>query len=424
MSKEKKERFIVEFRLETDESQDYILNKRMEIGRRIYNQCVSKTRKQYREMVKMRKYRDIQAELKSIREQKKEKDRKKKTDRERELYAELNEIRKEFGFTEFGMKSLALAQSGAFSRHIDSGCAVSIGTQLWAAWDDFFFGNGDDVRFRKYGEFNSLQGMNNKSGITIRKDAEHRSWTGKKTALIWGKTVRCINMAIPLRIRKDNLYEMEALENEIANSRIIRKSYKGKDTFYVQIVFKGVPPVKYDKDGNVLHPLGKGRVEAVLTSKDIRIITENTDETFDLAENVENFEDKKKEIHQAMTRSRIATNPDKYNPDGTNKELSEYKDRHWVRSGHYMKLKNELKELNRKSADIRKADHYKLANLIVSMGDEFIITHPDFKKKQKEEGKSIADRAPSAFLNILERKICMSGGTFTKIKEEETSSEE
>ena len=416
MAKEKKQRFIVEFLLETDEAQEHILNKRMEIGRRIYNQCVSKSRKAYQEMVKTKRYRQIDAELDAIKAQKQDKD--KKTDREKELYAELNAIRREFGLTEFGMRELALSQSHAFSRHIDSGCAVSIGNQLWNAWDDFFFGEGEDVRFCKYGDFNSLQGMNNKFGITIIKNAVHKSWKGEKTALIWGKTAKSINLAIPIRIHKDNPYEMEALNNDIANSRIVRKSFDGKDTFYVQIVFKGLPPVKYDVDGNVLHPLGNGKVKGILTKENIRIITDEVDETFDLAPSVENFEKQKSEILRAMARSRIATNPDKYNLDGTNKPLSEYKDRHWVRSNHYKAFKNELKELSRKSADVRKEDHCILANYIVSLGNEFEITHPDFKKKQKTDGKHIADKAPAAFLSILERKTEVLGGTLTKEKQE------
>lgn len=416
MAKEKKQRFIVEFLLETDEAQEQILNKRMEIGRRIYNQCVSKSRKAYQEMVKTKRYRQINAELDTIKTQKQ--DKTKKTDREKELYAELNAIRKEFGLTEFGMKELALYQSHAFSRHIDSGCAVSIGSQLWNAWDDFFFGEGEDVRFCKYGDFNSLQGMNNKFGITIIKNAVHKSWKGEKTALIWGKTAKSINLAIPIRIHKDNPYEMEALNNDIANSRIVRKSFDGEDTFYIQIVFKGLPPVKYDENGNVLHPLGSGKVKGILTKENIRIITDEIDKTFDLSPSVENFEKQKSEILRAMTRSRIATNPDKYNPDGTNKPLSEYKDRHWVRSNHYKAFKNELKELNRKSADVRKEDHCILANYIVSLGNEFEITHPDFKKKQKTDGKHIADKAPAAFLSILERKIEVLGGTLVKEKQE------
>ena len=415
MAKEKKQRFIVEFLLETDEAQERILNKRMEIGRRIYNQCVRKSRKAYQEMIKTKRYRQIDSELNAIKAEKQ--DKSKKTDREKELYAELNAIRKEFGFTEFGMKDLALQQSHAFSRHIDSGCAMSIGCQLWNAWDDFFFGDGEDIRFCKFGDFNSLQGKSNKFGITIAKNAVHKSWRGEKTALIWGKTPKSINLAIPIRIRKDNPYEMEALNNDIANSRIIRKTFRGKDTFYVQIVFKGLPPVKYDRDGNVLHPLGKGKVKGILTKENIRIITDKIDETFDLAPSVKDFEKQKSEILKAMTRSRIATNPDKYNADGTNKPLSEYKDRHWVRSNRYKAFKNELKELSRKSADVRKEDHYKLANYIVSLGDEFEIAHPDFKKKQKEDGKTIADRAPSAFLGILERKIETLGGTLVKEKQ-------
>ena len=70
MAKEKKERFILELELLTDDMQEDILNKRMEIARRIYNQCVSKTQKQYQEMIKTKRYRTIQAELRKIQSEK------------------------------------------------------------------------------------------------------------------------------------------------------------------------------------------------------------------------------------------------------------------------------------------------------------------------------------------------------------------
>ena len=55
MAKAKKERFVVEFPLLTDKRQEDILNKRMEIGRRIYNQLLSKYDKRYKEIKKNEK---------------------------------------------------------------------------------------------------------------------------------------------------------------------------------------------------------------------------------------------------------------------------------------------------------------------------------------------------------------------------------
>ena len=51
--------FIVEFPLKTEKYQEDILNKRFEIGRKIYNSLVNVTQKRYKEMIKTKKYRTL-----------------------------------------------------------------------------------------------------------------------------------------------------------------------------------------------------------------------------------------------------------------------------------------------------------------------------------------------------------------------------
>ena len=55
--------FIVEFPLKTEKYQEDILNKRFEIGRKIYNSLVNVTQKRYREMIKTREYRNLISSL-------------------------------------------------------------------------------------------------------------------------------------------------------------------------------------------------------------------------------------------------------------------------------------------------------------------------------------------------------------------------
>ena len=52
--------FVVEFPLITEPYQEHILNKRFEIGRIIYNTLVNQTKKIYKEMIKTKKYRELQ----------------------------------------------------------------------------------------------------------------------------------------------------------------------------------------------------------------------------------------------------------------------------------------------------------------------------------------------------------------------------
>ena len=122
-----------------------------------------------------------------------------------------------------------------------------------------------------------------------------------------------------------------------------------------------------------------------------------------------------------MDRSRRFTNPNNYNEDGTYKEHG-CKKVIWNKSNHYVKYQNELKELYRKQAAIRKYQHECLANYILSLGNKIYVEKMNFSglqrrakntekndkdkyKKKKRFGKSIENKAPSMLLTILNRKL-------------------
>ena len=50
--KDKKQRYILTLKLETELYEEDILNKRFEIGRQIYNSVLGKSLKRYKEMIK------------------------------------------------------------------------------------------------------------------------------------------------------------------------------------------------------------------------------------------------------------------------------------------------------------------------------------------------------------------------------------
>ncbi len=410
-----KSAFVLTFPLETEPWQEDILNKRINMCHRIYNQCVKKSKSAYAEMAKTKEFRAIKQELKEIREEKA--DKKKKTPREKELYTRLNAIYKENGFTEYGMQDLARIQSrdAGYKKNIDSVTASKVGKRLWTAWNRFLFGDGQEVHFSHYYDFNSVEGAYNKTGIRLLKTTS-ANWKGERWAIVWNK------ISIPVGIREDNMYEQEAMRNEIAYNRIIRKVSNGKVRFYVQTIFHGIPPRKRDKKtGEFVHNLGHGRVGLYITLTNITAVTDDGVKKFPLADEVQPIEEKIAELQRKMERSRRSTNPDNYNPDGTIKKQGNKKVT-WVRSNHYEEMRLELKSLQTKQARVRKHCHERLANVILSLGDDFVINQQNFKdfSKRKEEtemkedgsymskkrfGKVIANRAPAEFVQILDQKL-------------------
>ena len=385
--------FVVEFPLKTEKYQEDILNKRFEIGRQIYNSLVNVTQKRYKEMIKTKKYRNLISLLTGN----------KKTDKE--FWKQINDIRKQYGMSEYSFHEDVKMMQKHFKDNIDSFTSQKIATTLWKSYEKLFFGNGKRVYFKRYGELNSLEGKSNKTGIRLINNI-----------LIWN------GLKIPVSIDYNNYYEYQAMQCEICYNRIVRKYVRNKYKFYVQIVFKGISPVKVDtKTGEIKHCIGDGDVGLDIGTRTVAISSQTDVKIFELADRVQNIENQKRKLLRKMDRSIRATNPNNYNEDGTIKKQGNKKVI-WNKSNHYIKYQNELKEVYRKQADIRKYQHECLANYIVSLGNKVYVEKMNFAglqkrakntekndkgkfKRKKRFGKSLANKAPSMLLNIINRKL-------------------
>ena len=395
--------FIVEFPLKTEKYQEDILNKRFEIGRQIYNSLVNVTQKRYREMIKTKKYRTLLSSLSGN----------KKIDKP--IWKQINDIRKQYDMSEYSFHSDVKSIQHHFKDNIDAATAQKIATELWSSYDKLFYGNGKKVYYKKYGEFNSLESKSNNSGIRFKEDM-----------ILWNE------LEIPVIIDYDNYYEYQAMQSKICYNRIVRKYVRNKYKYYVQIVFKGNPPLKVDtKTGEIKHYIGTGDVGLDIGTRTVAISSQSDVKILELADRVQNIENQKIKLLKKMDRSRRATNPDNYNDNGTIKKQGNKK----VvlnKSNHYIKYQNELKELYRKQADIRKYQHECLANYIVSLGNKVYVEKMNFAglqkraknteknnkgkfKKKKRFGKSLANKAPSKLLTIIDRKLGYYGEKLIKI---------
>lgn len=328
--------FVVEFPLKTEKYQEDILNKRFEIGRQIYNSLVNVTQKRYKEMIKTKKYRNIISLLTGN----------KKSDKE--IWKQINEIRKQYAISEYSFHEDVKQMQKHFKDNIDSFTAQKIATTLWKSYDKLFYGNGKKVYYKRYGEFNSLEGKSNTSGIRFKDDM-----------ILWN------GLKMPVVIDYDNYYECQAMQSKICYNRIVRKYVRNKYKYYVQIVFKDNTPIKVDTEtGEIKHYIGDGDVGIDIGIRTVAISSQYDMKILELADRVQNIENKKQKLLRKMDRSRRATNPDNYNDDGTIKKQGNKKVV-WNKSNHYIKYQNELNELYRKQADVRKYQHECLSNYII-----------------------------------------------------------
>ena len=389
--------FTVQFPLKTEKYQEDILDKRFGIGSQIYNSLVNITQKRYREMIKTKKYRNLISQLSGDK------------NKDKPIWEQINELRKQFGMSEYSFYKDVKKLQHHFSKNIDALTARGIALNVWGAYEKFLFGNGKHIHYKKYDSLNSLEGKSNSTGIRFKNDAI--LWNGLKIHVV---------------IDYNNYYENQALKSEIAYCRIIRKLIRNKYKFYVQIIFKGAPPIKVDNEtGEVKHCIGEGDVGIDIGTSTIAYSSATDVKILELADKVQNIENQKRRLLRKMDRSRRTTNPDNYNEDGTIKKQGNKKVV-WNKSNHYLKYQDGLKELHRKQADVRKCQHECLANEIISLGDNIYVEMMNFSglakrstktekndkgrfKRKKRFGKSIANRAPSMLLGIIDRKLSYYG---------------
>lgn len=395
--------FTVQFPLKTEKYQEDILDKRFEIGRQIYNSLVNITQKRYKEMIKTKVYRNLITQLSG--------DKK----RDKDIWQQINDIREQFGMSEYSFYKDVQRLQHHFSDNIDARTTRKIASNLWQAYEKFFYGNGGYIHYKKRNSLNSLEGKTNTRGIRFRDDT-----------ILWN------GLTIPVIIDYNNYYENQALKSEIAYCRIIRRFVRKKYKYYVQIVFKGTPPIKVDNEtGEVKHYLGEGDVGIDIGTSTIAYSSATDVKILELADKVQNIENQKRRLLRKMDRSRRSTNPDNYNEDGTIKKQGNKKAT-WNKSNHYIKYQNQLRELYRKQSDVRKYQHECLANEIVSLGDNIYVEKMNFQglakrstkteknekgrfKRKKRFGKSIANRAPAMLLSMIDRKLSYYGKHLIKI---------
>jgi hypothetical protein len=380
--------FIVEFPLKTEKFQEDILNKRFEIGRKMYNSLANETYKAYKEMIRTKEYREAV---------------------EKKDFKIIKSLIKSYGFSEYNFHSRVKKYQHTFKKNIDSQAAQKIGTRLWKAYEKLFYGNGKKIHYKKFGEFNSFEGKSNETGIRFMNN--HLAWNKLK---------------IPVIIEHNNSYEIECFLNKISFSKIVRKYVRNQYKFYIQIVFSGLPPKKRCKEtGYFKRELGSGDVGLDIGTQTLAISSKTDVKMLVLADKVQVIENEKRRILRKMDRSRRSMNPKKYNENGTFKKGRLL----WIYSKKYIKLRFKLKELYRKQADMRKYQHECLANDIISLGDKFYVEKMSFSglqkraktteenknKRKKRFGKSIANRAPAMFLEILNRKLSYFDKEVTKI---------
>lgn len=389
--------YILTLKLDTENFQEEILSARLEISRNIYNSCLAELYKRYNYMRESKQY-------KKISQLSKGKDRNK----------QFNELNNKYGLTEYSLHNFVKPIQKHFKDNIDSFSAQKIATRCFGAFQKLIFHIADKVHFKKYGEMESVEGKSNKTGIRF-----------KDNKLVWN------GLEIDIIIKKIDTYAQKAIQDRVKYCRIVRKMIRGKYKYYVQLVLEGLPPGKTDKEtGELKRNIGLGNVGIDIGTRTIAISSKDDVKLLELCPEVENIQKKKNILQRKLDRQRKANNSNNFNENGKIKcgiKLT------WVKSKKYLRAQNELRDIQRKQASIRKQSHEKLANFIITLGDRILVETMQFaglqkrsKKttintktgkfnKKKRFGKSLANKAPSMLIEIINRKLKYCGIEILKI---------
>lgn len=468
--------------------QDYLYKEFKKCGI-IYNQLVSVTTKMWHQLRKTRKCRDLMAAIAKAAPD---------SDELKALFKQRQRMIQEFGFSEGTFYKLVVPYAKHYA--INAQVAQAVASDVWKAWETFFFSKGKEVHYKRLDDVSSISGKSNFTGIVLRpanltksgiasvknkkqKAIERRYYKAygqpdpedsKKVILPdlvksqmdtkIAAAVAIVKPSIgegplhivygkhkfPVAVRNPNTqtgkYQQEALKCGVKFCRITRKWVKTKWKYYAQLVLEGYPPTKCDNNGVMKHPVKQGRVGLDIGTQTLAISSSDICDLRLLAPSARaQAKSLVNEIactQRAMDRSRRATNPKYYNPDGTIKRLKRQhgkkQKRDWKYSKRYYRLRAKLRDLNRRLADIRKMEHNILVNELLEHGNEFVIEDMNYKALQKRSketkvnaktgrahtkkrfGKSLSRCAPAMFISILTNKAIRYGGNVIKVSTFET----
>ena len=342
------------------------------------------------------------------------------TENKKEYSEKLKEIRLNYGLSKNSLeKYINVQRNKSFQGTLDVHTTQKIAFRVWKSAEDVIFGDGKRFHY-KHNDLDSIESKSNESGIRFDKDT---------------LCLKFKNLVIPVRARKNDKYLKEALKNEIALCRIKRKPFKKGYKYFIQIVFKGIPPKKDNLK------LGKGSVGIDLGTSTIAAVGNKQIVFKALAPNVNKYNKRITLLQRKIERSLRTNNKECFKEDGTIKKGAKLK-----KTKNCEKLIKELKNEYRLRSLYIRDFHNKLANEILSLGNEFITENMNFKalqkrakkterseksseikqkdgtiktiqkfKKKKRFGKSINNHSPGILIRTIETKLSYFGKQLTKV---------
>ena len=349
-----------------------------------------------------------------------------------ELYQQKKDMLWTAGFSEWGFEKRMTKYRNYYSKTLNSAVAQKLASRVWRKFYDYFYGKGEEIKFIPWDKMTSLEDKTNATGFIFK---------GSYVEINKVKIAVGLPKSEKEEVSPSAAYEFVALRDETKYCRVIRRWSKNGWHYLIQLIQKGEAPIKtIPQTGEPLHQPAAGKVGLDIGPQTLAAVGKDKVCLTVLAEKAQDIQDELRRCNRAMDRSRRAMNPEMFAEDGTivpcNKlppDLYVNGKRQWKNSHRYDVLVSKRRELYRKQRELRVQSHHELANLLISFGDEFYIEDMNFMalakrakktevsektgkyKRKKRFGKSIANKAPAMFVNIMTYTAEKYGGTLRKI---------
>lgn len=126
MVKQRRDCFILQFRLKTERWQEDVIDSRLEAGRKMYNTLTSKSLKRLKELKKTKAYRNLIERLNKDKEH------------DKLIWDEIHQLRQKAGLTEYGLSRMVTPIRQHFKKQINAPIAQTLSKRLWKSFEDGF----------------------------------------------------------------------------------------------------------------------------------------------------------------------------------------------------------------------------------------------------------------------------------------------
>lgn len=410
--------------LATTEYDKQILDKRFHAVSHIHNVLVKHAKKCLTRLFHDNEYQSLKAQYTML--LKKSKLSKDEKTYKNMLSKRMTDIIRSYDLSEYSFQSYVKVCAKQFRKCLSSQQVQKEATRVWRGVEAVLYGDGKELHFKKYRDFNTICGKTNTNGVKFHKDTLSIEWLGS---------------VISCKLPKDKDYIIQALDADISYCEIERKMFPNGWHYYIVVYLKGDAPHK-------LKSVGAGSITGVdIGTSTVAAVSDNTATLKELAPKCKDYNKRIERLLRSMDISKRASNPDKYKSDGT---IDRSNHDRWIYSKTYLKNKNRLKALYRQKAAYIKQSHEEMINRLLEESINYIVEDMSFKglqrkarstersdkiseikqkdgsvkqarkyKRKKRFGKSLNNRAPASFITILERKSTLYGGNVYKVKTKE-----